>query len=74
MFVSNRCLKGTDTKVIIFFHGLFGLVMALVYFCFEIYTNEDHLFFTKFTAMQYFLTVVVVLLDAVSIYAGFMAA
>ena len=48
--------------------------MSLVYFGGECYINEDHLFFTKFTAMQYFLTVVVVLLDAVSIYAGFMAA
>ena len=74
LFVANRCLKGLDSWIIIFYHGFFGLIMSLVYFGFEVFFNEDHLFFTNYTPMQYFLTVIVVLVDAVSIYAGLKAA
>ena len=48
--------------------------MSLVYFGGEILYYDDKLFFTKFTPMQYFLTVVVVCVDAVAIYAGLKAA
>ena len=48
--------------------------MSLVYFGMEIYMFEDKLYFLKYTPMQYFLTVVVVLVDATAIVAGVQAA
>ena len=48
--------------------------MSVVYFGGEVFFHDDRMFFTKFTPMQYLLTVVVVIVDAIAIVAGLKAA
>ena len=48
-FVANRRLKGMNQFIIMFFHGLIGLVMAIVYLGFEVFFNEDTWFFLNYT-------------------------
>merc|ERR1712151_49606 len=74
LLASNRLLKGPDQWIIIFFHGFIGLFMSICYFTCEMYLFDDALFFTKYTSMQYFLTVMACVSDATAIYAGLKAA
>ena len=74
MFVANRRLKGMDQVTVMFFHGIFGFIMAIVFFGFEILFNENSLFFLNYTANQYCLVLLTCVFDTCCIYSGLQAA
>ena len=57
-----------------FYHGLGGLFMSLVYLAIESVIFEDHLFFLKYTAKQYFIVILACLCDVANVFASLKAA
>ena len=74
VFVTNKCLKGVNQFTVMFFHGLFGLIMAIFYFGFEILFSDENLFFLSYTANQYSLVILACVFDTCCTYSGLQAA
>ena len=50
-FVANRLLKGIDVWAVMFFHGIFGLLMGIFYTIMDEHDGGDCFIFFKYSAM-----------------------
>ena len=74
LFVSNRLLKGADNYIVMFYHGISGFLVSLIYLCVDAHYHESFFFFVKYSPILFFYTLLGVLSDCIAVYAGLMAA
>ena len=74
LFVSNRFLKHVDPFVVMFFHGLFGLLIGIIYLIVDEAMRDDFFGFLNYTFLQYIIVVFSCVADSVAIYCGLVAA
>ena len=74
-FVANRLLKGIDVWAVMFFHGIFGLLMGICYTIMDESVDDGDVFiFFKYSPYQYFVLFLSCIADVICIYSGFVAA
>ena len=74
LMVSNRLLKGVPDLIIMFFHGLAGIVVSSLYLLYDSFAKEDHLFILKYSPWQYSLLLLGSFSDCLCVYSGIRAA
>ena len=70
MLTSNRLLKGIDPFIVMFWHGFFGLIMAIVYVVYdEVVGNEEPFNFLTYTPLVNFILLISCIGDFIAILA-----